>query len=119
MSFWKSLEKVAQSAVPLIIGATMPDAIVNTALGTVVKHGTPIPNQAIPVLNLLVSTLLAYVPRAMETGDWVASIIPAMQEGGLLAAVSTGLHQTMKIPLANMVTGNIAAKVGPGDRFSL
>jgi len=103
MSFWKSLGKVAQAAVPVVIGAAMPDSIVNTAIAGVVKHGTPINNQAIPVLNLAASTLLSYVPKVIETGDWVAPIMPALHEGGLLTAASTALHQSIKIPLASSV----------------
>lgn len=119
MSFWKTLKKIGQAAVPVVIAAAMPEAVVNTTIGGAIKHGTPINNQSIPVLNLVASTLFHYVPAAIETGDWVAPIIPALQQGGILAGISTGLHQALKIPLAENITGTLAAKVGPGEKFSL
>ena len=119
MSFWKSLGKVAQAAVPVVIGIAMPQSVVNTVVAGAAKHSPLVNNQAIPAINLVASTLMFYVPRALDTGDWVTPILPALQDGGLLAAGSTALHQTLKIPLADIVTGALAQKVGPGDRFSI
>ena len=118
MSFWKSLGKVAQAAVPVAIGIAMPQAITNTAIAGVAKHTPFVNNQAIPAVNLLASTLMTYVPQALSTGDWVAPIMPSLQAGGLLAAGSTALHQTLKIPMSS-IKGPIAGMVGPGDKFSI
>ncbi len=119
MGFWKSLGKVAKAAVPVVIGVAMPQAIVNTGIAGVVKHTPFVDNSSIPVVNLLASTAVAYLPRAIESGDWVTPIMPALQEGGLLAAGSTAIHQTLKIPLAEIITGTLAQRVGPGDKFSI
>lgn len=119
MSLWKVLKKVGQAAVPVVIAAAMPESVVNTTIGGVIKHGTPINNQSIPVINLVASTLFHYVPAALESGDWVAPIIPALQQGGVLAGISTGLHQALKISAADNITGSLTTKVGPGDKFSL
>lgn len=119
MGFWKSFGKVAKAAAPVVIAAAMPDAIVNTAIGTVAKHTPIVNNQAIPAINLLASTIMSYVPRALDTGDWVTPILPALQEGGVLAGMSTALHQTLKIPMANTFNGSFAKRVGPGDKFSI
>lgn len=119
MKLLKVLGKVAQAAAPVAVAVAMPHSIINTAVGAVVKHATPVNNQSIPVLNLVASTLYYYVPTAIQTHDWVSPIVPALQQGGALAAGSTALHQFLKIPLAENVTGPIATKVGPGDKFSL
>jgi hypothetical protein len=119
MGFWKSLGKIAKVAAPVIIGAAMPQAVVNTALAGVAKHTPLISNQTIPVLNLAVSTGVSYFSKAIDTGDWVAPILPALQEGGVLTGMSTALHQALKIPMAETFNGSLAKKVGPGDRFSI
>jgi len=119
MSFWKTLGKIAKVAAPVVIGAAMPQAMMNTAIAGVAKHTPVISNQSIPVINLLASTAMAYVPQVMATGDWVAPILPSLQQGGLLMGMSTALHQSLKIPMADIVSGSLATKVGPGDRFSL
>ncbi len=119
MKIFKALGKVAQAVAPVAIAAAMPQAVINTTVGGVIKHGTPINNQSIPVLNLVASTLYHYLPVAIQTHDWVTPIVPALQQGGLLAGMSTALHQTMKIPLAENITGELATKVGPGNKFSL
>lgn len=119
MNFWKTLGKVAQAAVPVVIGIAMPQAAVNTAIGGIVKHTPMINNQAIPAVNLLASTLMYYIPKALDTGDWVAPILPALQEGGILAGMSTALHQTLKIPMAATFNGSLAKRVGPGDKLSI
>lgn len=119
MKFLNILKKVAQAAAPVVIASAMPEAMINTVAGGVLKHTTPINNQSIPLTNLVVSTLSYYVPTALQTGDWVAPIIPALQQGGLLAGMSTALHQSVKIPLAENVTGELAVKVGPGNKFSI
>lgn len=119
MSFWKSLKKVAQVAAPMVIASAMPEAAINTAVAGMAKHTPSVDNQFIPILNLLASTAMSYIPKALDTGDWVAPILPALQEGGVLAGVSTALHQTLKIPLADIITGTLAQKVGPGSKFSI
>jgi len=119
VKFLNLLKKAAQTAVPVIIATAMPEAMINTTAGSVLKHTTPINNQSIPMTNLVVSTLAYYLPTALQTGDWVAPIIPALQQGGLLMGMSTALHQSIKIPLAEHITGELAAKVGPGPKFSI
>ena len=119
MSFWKSLAKAAKVVAPVVIGAAMPQAAINTAMAGVIKHAPGINNQAIPAINLLASTLSSYVPKVIDTGDWLTPILPALQEGGILTGMSTALHQAIKIPLADMVTHPIANRVGPGKKFSI
>lgn len=119
MSFWKSFGKVAKASVPVVIGIAMPEAVINTVIGGVAKHTPTINNQAIPAINLVASTLLSYIPKALSTGDWVTPILPSLQEGGVLAGMSTALHQTLKIPMADTFNGSLAKRVGPGDKFSI
>lgn len=119
MSFWKTLGSIAKVAAPVVISMAMPQAAINTAIAGVAKHSNVVSNQAIPVINLFASTIASYLPRAIDTGDWITPILPALHDGGLLTGMSTALHQSMKIPLADMVNGNLAKRVGPGDKFSL
>lgn len=123
MSFFSKLGKVAgavaQAAAPVVIASVMPEAMVNVGAGAAVKHGTPINNNAIPFLNIALSTAVSYGKSVAATGDWTGSIAPALQHGVTLAAVSTGLHQSLKIPLRGMIGGAVAKKVGPGSQFSL
>lgn len=118
MSFWKSLGRVAQAAVPVAIGAAMPQSLINTAVMGGIKHGTNFNNQAIPVVNLIASTGISYLNHATSSGDWVGSIMPAIHEGGLLTAASTALHQSAKIPLAGMVNKS-EGKFTSNGKFSL
>ena len=124
MGFFSSLGKivkgVAKVAAPVVIAAAVPESIVNTAVGTIVKHRmSKVPNNAIPYLNIAISTAFAYGKSVAATGDWTGSILPSVQAGGIAAAASTALHQTIKLPLRDLVTGAAASRVGPGDKFSL
>ena len=123
MSFFGKLGKavsvVAQTALPIVIAAKFPEAMVNTAVGGVVKHATPIPNGSIPVLNAVVSVGVAYAKHGLSTGDWHGAIGPALQEGLTWMTASTALHQSIKIPLGNAIGGELAVKVGPGPKFSI
>lgn len=124
MGFFKSLGKaikiVVKVATPVVIAVVKPEALINIAAGAAVKHGmSRVPNNAIPYLNLLMSTGVAYGRKVVSTGEWTGSIMPALAEGGVLAAVSTGLHQTIKMPLREFITGSTALKVGPGEKFSI
>jgi len=124
MGFFKGLGKavtaVAKVAAPVVIAAAQPESLVNLAAGAVVKHGmSRVPNNAIPYLNLAISTAVAYGKRVASTGDWSEAIMPALMEGGALTAASTALHQTIKMPLRDLITGPAALKVGPGEKFSI
>lgn len=119
--FFKALGKaakgVAKVAAPVVIAAVKPEALINMALGAAVKHGVSrVPNNAIPYLNLGISTAVSYARRVGSDG-WTGAIMPALTEGGALAAVSTALHQSVKLPLKG-ITGDLALKVGPGTQFS-
>ena len=123
MSFWRQLGKVAGAAIkiatPVVIAVASPESLINTAVGTVVKHGmSKVPNNTIPYLNLAVSTAVAYGKAVASTGDWDGSILPALQAGGIAAAASTALPQTIKLPLRELITGSKALRVGPGEKFS-
>lgn len=102
MSFFKKLGNGLYSVVrvvtPVIIATVKPEVLINTAVGAFVKHGTPISNQSIPYLNLGISSAIAYGKLVSSTGDWAGSIVPALQQGGLLAGLSTALHQSIKVP---------------------
>lgn len=124
MGFFKSLGKaiktVVKVATPVVIAVVKPEALINIAAGAAVKHGmSRVPNNAIPYLNLAMSTAVSYGRKVVTTGEWTGSIMPALTEGGIIAAVSTGLHQTIKMPLQNFITGSVAIKVGPGEKFSI
>lgn len=100
MNFFKRL---AQVAAPVIITVAMPGATVNTALGAVLKHATRLNNQAIPYVNLAASTLWSYGHHVAAGEGWGRSVMPALQEGGLLMAASTALHQAIKVPTQGTV----------------
>jgi len=128
MNFFKKIGKgigkvavgTAKVAAPVVLSAVTPEAIINTAVGAVVKHGTKVPNNAIPYLNILLSSGVAYAKNVAATGDWAASVAPALQQGGVLAGMSTLLHQSLKLPLRTAVTKESWKKtVGPGESFSL
>lgn len=121
--FFKALGKaakgVAKVAAPVVIAVAKPETLINVALGTAVKHGmSRVPNNAIPYVNLGVSTAVAYARKIASGHDWTEAIMPSLAEGGVLAAASTGLHQAIKVPLRSAVTGDLAVKVGPGTQFS-
>ena len=97
--FKKILSGVIEAVVPAAISMAMPEAWINTAIGAGVKHKTKLNNQAIPLVNLLASTGVSYARHLATGNDPVASIMPALSEGGLLMAASTGLHQSVKVPL--------------------
>jgi len=116
----KALGAVVKVAAPVVIAAAAQEALINTAAGAAVKHGMRrVPNNAIPYLNLALSTAVAYGRTVATTGDWTGSIAPALKMGGITMAASTALHQAIKLPLRNLVGGELAVKVGPGTKFSL
>lgn len=120
MLFLKSLGKaVVQTAVPVAIAAVAPEAMINTAAGAVVKHGVKRANSAIPYLNLIISAGVSYAKHLAAGEDPVGAIFPAISEGGALAGTSTLLHQSIKLPLRSAVKGNLARKIGPGERLSV
>ena len=102
----KGLYAVVKVAAPVVLTAVKPEILVNTVAGAIIKHGTPINNQSIPYLNLAASCFVSYVKHYQESGDWVASILPALQDGGLLAGMSTALHQSIKVPTQNAIRPN-------------
>ena len=91
MGLFNSVGKVLKGAVsvaaPIIIAGAMPEAVINTAVAGAVKH-TPIVknNNAIPFLNLLLSSGISYVKYATATGDWGGAVVPALQQNSLLLA---------------------------------
>jgi hypothetical protein len=117
---FKVVGKAAQLSVPMVLASVMPEALINNGVAAVVKHlpGERV-NQAIPFMNLGVSSAISWVKHMVGGMDPVTAIAPAIQEGGLLAGVSTAIHQSLKIPMGSMVTNGLAAKVGPGSKFSL
>lgn len=95
----KGVKAVAKTAVPVVIGAVEPASLINLAGGGVIKHASSIDNNKILYINLAASTAFSYVKNAVSTGDWVASLGPALQEGGALTGISTALHQSIKLPI--------------------
>lgn len=89
---------VAKVAAPVVLTAVQPEALINTALAGVAKHAVgKLPNDAIPYLNLLGSTAVRYAQHVPDKG-WEGALMPALQEGGLLAGLSTAIHQSVKLP---------------------
>lgn len=110
MGFFSFLKKtvttVAKVAAPVVLTIVQPEALVNVAMGSVVKHALGrVPNDAIPYLNLGVSTLASFARHVPDQG-WEASLLPALQEGGLLAGLSTALHQSIKLPTKGALSIN-------------
>ena len=98
--FLKKVGKAAaQVAVPLAISIAEPAALINTAVMGGVKNATPINNQSIPFVNLLLSTGVSFGRQVASGIDPLSALMPAISEGGLLTAASTGLHQSVKIPV--------------------
>lgn len=102
--FLKGMGKVAQAAVPIVITAVQPEALVNNAVLGGVKHGTNINNQSLPVLNLLGSTAYAYVKTAMATGDLTGSIVPAVKVGVSMTTASWGIHKGTQMAIGNRIS---------------
>lgn len=89
---------VVKAIAPAAIAVTQPEVLINNAVGAVVKHATKIDNQAIPGLNVILSSAASFVKNGMATGNWSAeAIMPAVAEGAMLAAGSTATHQGTKI----------------------
>jgi len=101
MKLFKILVAVAA---PVITAVIKPEALINLGLGLITKHCTPIPNNLIPYLNGALTTGCFYVKNSMVTHDWIGSIVPSMQQAGVLAGISQLTHQAMKIPMKS-VTG--------------
>lgn len=125
MNLFKTIGKGAVNAIklatPVVLTSIAPEALINVAGGAVLKHGVKsFNNQNIPVANMAVSTAVSYLQHAITTGDWVGGIIPAVQHGGFITGMSWGIHQSAKVPAAQWITDPVlAAKVGPGEKFSL
>jgi hypothetical protein len=102
--FKKLLKGIGQAVIPAAIALAAPQAMINTAVFGGVKNATAIPNNAIPVINMAASSGISYVQQLMSGVDPIAAIMPAVQDGGLLTALSTGLHQSIKVPV-KMQTG--------------
>lgn len=110
MSFWSKVTKfgrgVAKVAAPVVLATVQPEAMLNTAVGLAAKHTVAkLPNNAIPYLNLGISTAVCYAKGVASLG-WEGALVPALQEGGALAAVSTALHQSLKLPTRDLVNIN-------------
>lgn len=110
MSFFKSLGKivtgVAKIAAPVVLTVVQPEALINLALGSAAKHTVgKLPNDAIPYLNMGLSTAVRYAANVGDLG-WQAAIMPALQEGGMLAGLSTAMHQAIKLPTKNTLQIN-------------
>jgi hypothetical protein len=128
MSIFNGLYKIGKGIVatttPTVIAMCVPESIPATVGAAVVKHRrvlskTDIGNNAIPYLNILISSAVSYYKHISINGDPVGSIIPAINDGVIMAGGSTILHQSIKIPLGRTITGPLAKKVGPGDKFSI
>ena len=100
----KAAKIVAQAAVPVAISIAAPQSMINTAIMGGLKNATPMNNKAIPFVNLLLSTGVSFGRQIASGVDPMAALMPAISEGGLLTAASTGLHQSIKVPL-KMRTG--------------
>ncbi len=104
---FKALGKVLKGAIgvaaPVVLTLVQPEALLNTAVMGGVKHATKVSNQSIPYLNLLMSCGIKYAMMGSSTGDWAGSIMPALQAGGVLAGMSTAIHQSLKIPTKGKV----------------
>lgn len=117
--FRKSFGFIARAIVPVAIASVSPEALINTTLGAVVKHGmAKVPNDAIPYLNFTLSTAVAYGRTVAAIGDWVGSIAPALQTGVILMALSTALHQSTKLILKDLCPTGLAKRIGPGNKCS-
>lgn len=105
---FKGIGTVAKAIAPVAIAAAAPEALINNAVAAVVKHATKIDNQAIPGLNVVLSSGAAFVRNGVTSGNWgVEGIIPAVIEGAGLAGASTAIHQTAKINAKKFTTKSI------------
>jgi len=108
MGFWSGLKKatstVVGAAIPVAVAVVQPEALINNAVGVMVKHKTKINNQAIPGINAVASIGVALVKKKMETGSWSAGVPEAVAEGLTLFGLSTATHQAVKIPVRG-ITG--------------
>jgi len=126
MKFLKAIGKGAgalvQLATPVVLSAISPESLINVAAGGVVKHtirDTRV-NQKIPAMSVAASVLVRYLHGAVTTGDWVGGIAGAVQGGMQQAGIGWAIHQSVKIPAAQLVKDPVLAeKVGPGGKFSL
>lgn len=100
----KGIGAVGKAAVPVVAAVVTPEALINNAAAGVVKHIRPNSqgkNDAIPFLNLLVSTGVCYAKNALSRGEFVASIPQSVEEGFRLMASSTVIHQGAKLATRN------------------
>ena len=91
---WK---RILSAIVTAVIGAMNPVAVANMGAMAVVKHKTPINNDTIPILNLLLSFVGLLGKEMMGGADVVSSLGPALTEATGLMAASTAMHQSLKI----------------------
>lgn len=107
-----TVKAAAVVAMPTIISAVEPEALLSTAIGAVVKHTPIIPNKAIPALSMVANIGV----RAAIGMD----ITEAVNEGLRAFTGGWAIHKTIKTPARALVKNPfIAEKVGPGKRFSL
>ncbi len=95
----KALGAVVKVAVPVAIVATAPEVAINTAVGWLVKHKTKVDNKNIPGANFVISSAIRYGQRVAAGEDWQGAILPSLGEGAVMAGMSTGLHQSVKVPI--------------------
>lgn len=121
MKLFKLIKMAVAVAAPVVTAVIEPKVLLNVALGAVIKHGVPGVriNQAIPYINMAVTGCFSYAQEVSKTHDPIGAILPSLQRAGVLTAVSTGIHQLVKIPLKGTITGVLAQKVGPGAKFSI
>lgn len=96
----RGIGAVGKAAVPIVATVVTPEALINNAVAGVVKHIQPNnqgKNDAIPFLNLLVSTGISYAKNVAESGDFVTALAPSVEEGFRLMASSTVIHQGAKL----------------------
>jgi hypothetical protein len=91
---FRGLLGIAKIVVPIAVATVQPQALVNNGVAAVVKHTTPIGNQSIPLLNMGISTAVAFARNGNYSLD---GILPAVVEGATLAGSSTLIHQSAKL----------------------
>lgn len=95
---FKALYTGVKILAPIVIVVAKPTTVAYALAGFIMKHGTPVNNQAIPYINLGVASAISYVQNVRITGDWDGAILPAIQAGAMMAGMSTALHQSIKQP---------------------
>lgn len=104
MKFFKQLAKgvagVASVAGSVVLATVEPTALINNAGAAVLKRIPFVDRQSIPGINAAVTVGSLYVKQGMATGQWgLEGLVPAAVMGVKMAAISTGIHQGVKVPL--------------------